>query len=51
MLINFWFSMKLVIILVKKKFHSLSRLEWCEISNGQTIPKFANFWNFESFPN
>ena len=23
--------------------------EWCKISNGGTIPKFTNFWNFGSF--
>ena len=27
------------------------RCEWCKISNGRTIPKFANFSNFDSFPN
>ena len=21
------------------------------ISNGRTIPKFANFWSFDNFPN
>ena len=22
-----------------------------ESTNGRTIPKFANFWNFDNFPN
>ena len=25
--------------------------EWCEISNGRTIPKFVSFLNFDNFPN
>ena len=28
-----------------------ANLRFSELSNGQTIPKFANFLNFDSFPN
>ena len=35
---------------IKKYPHTLEN-ENCGISNGQTIPKFANFGNFHNFPN
>ena len=41
----------------KMKFISKGNLKigkianYAEISNGRTIPKFANFWNFVNFPN
>ena len=34
----------------KGKYENWQNCEWCEISNGQTIPKFFNFLNFDSFP-
>ena len=35
----------------KGKYDNRQNCKGREISNGQTIPKFANFWNFDSFPN
>ena len=35
----------------KGKYKNRQNCEWCEISNGRTIPKFANFRNFNNFPN
>ena len=33
------------------KYGNRQNCEWCGISNGRTIPKFANFLNFDNFPN
>ena len=33
------------------KYENWQNCEWCGISNGRTIPKFANFWNFDNFSN
>ena len=33
------------------KYESQRNCEWCGRSNGEMIPKFANFWNFDSFAN
>ena len=35
----------------KEKYENWQNCENCRISNGQTIAKFTNFWNFDSFPN
>ena len=35
----------------KSKYENRQNCEWCEISNGQTILKFVNFLDFDSFPN
>ena len=32
------------------KYENRQNCEYCGISNGQAIPKFANCWNFDSFP-
>ena len=34
-----------------EKYENWQNSEWCGISNRRTIQKFANFWNFDSFPN
>ena len=33
------------------QYENRQNCEWCGISNGRTIPKFVNFWNFDNFPN
>ena len=38
-------------IYIKSKYKNWQNCEWCRISNGRTIPKIANFWNFDDFPN
>ena len=38
-------------ICIKGQYENQLNCEWCGISNGQTIPKFSNFWNFDNFPN
>ena len=38
-------------IYIKGQYEIRQNCEWCGISNEQTIPKFANFWNFDNFPN
>ena len=38
-------------IYIKGQYENRPNCEWCEISNGRTIPKFANFFNFDNFPN
>ena len=35
----------------KDKYENWRNCEYCGISNRQIIPKFTNFWNFDSFPN
>ena len=38
-------------IYIKGQYENRKNCEWCVISNEQTITKFANFWNFDNFPN
>ena len=38
-------------ISIKGQYENRRNCEWCGISNGRTIPKFANFWNSNNFPN
>ena len=33
------------------QYENRQNYKWCGISNGRTIPKYANFWNFHNFPN
>ena len=42
---------KFIYYILKGKDENWQDCEWCEIPNGQTIRKFANFWNFDSFKN
>ena len=35
----------------KGKYKNRQNYEWYGISNRRTISKFANFWNFDRFPN
>ena len=37
--------------ILKDKYENRQNCDQCGISNGQTIPKLPNFWNFDSFPN
>ena len=43
---NLWESLQ-----EKMKFISKGKIKIGKIANGRTIPKFANFWNFDNFPN
>ena len=36
---------------IKGQYENRRNCEWCGISNGRKIPKFANFWNSDNFPN
>ena len=38
-------------IYIKGQYENRKKFEWCGILNGRTIPKFANFWNFDNFLN
>ena len=38
-------------IYIKGQYENRQNCDWCGISNGRTIPKCANFWNFDNFPN
>ena len=38
-------------IYIKGQYENRQNCQWSGISNGRTIPKFANFWNFDNFPN
>ena len=35
---------------LKGKYENRQNCEWCGISNGRTILKISNFWNFDGFP-
>ena len=35
----------------KGQYENRQNCEWCRISNERTITKFADFWNFDNFPN
>ena len=36
---------------IKGQYENWQNWRWCGISNGRTIPKFANFLNSDNFPN
>ena len=36
---------------IKGHYENWQNYEWCGISNRRAIPQFANFWNFDNFPN
>ena len=38
-------------IYIKGQYENRPNCEWCGISNERIIPKFANFRNFDNFPN
>ena len=38
-------------LISKGKYENWQNCEWCEILDGRTISKFANFLNFDCFPN
>ena len=38
-------------ISIKGQYENQQNCEWCGISNERTIPKFADFWNFDNFQN
>ena len=38
-------------IYIKGQYENRQIFECSGISNGRTIPKFANFWNFDKFYN
>ena len=38
-------------IFIKEQYENRQNFKCSRISNGRTIPKFANFWNFDNFPN
>ena len=38
-------------IYIKGQCGNRQNRQSCGISNERTIPKFANFWNFDKFPN
>ena len=38
-------------IYIKGQYWNWQNCEWCGISNGRIILKFAIFWNFNNFSN
>ena len=37
-------------IYIKGQYEKRQNCKWRGISNGRTIRKFSNFWNFDNFP-
>ena len=38
-------------IYIMGQYENRRNFKWCGKLNGRTIPKFANFWNFDNFQN